>query len=82
LWVALWGGGAVHRYSPEGTLDEVVDVPGAWNVTSCAFGGDDRRRLFITTSQQDVDPAADTAAGALFAVDTPVPGAAVDAYGG
>lgn len=82
LWVALWGGGAVHRYSPEGTLDEVVAVPGAGNVTSCAFGGADRRRLFITTSQQDADPAADTAAGALFAVDAPVPGAAVDAYGG
>jgi sugar lactone lactonase YvrE len=82
LWVALWGGGAVHRYSPQGALDEVVDVPGAGNVTSCAFGGEDRRTLFITTSQQDVDLAADPAAGALFAVATPVTGAAVDAYGG
>lgn len=82
LWVALWGGGAVHRYSPQGELDEVVDVPGAGNVTSCAFGGDDRRTLFITTSLQDVDPAAERAAGALFAASTPVAGAAVNAYGG
>ncbi|MFC9919917.1 SMP-30/gluconolactonase/LRE family protein [Agromyces binzhouensis] len=82
LWVALWGGGAVHRYSPQGALEEVVDVPGAGNVTSCAFGGDDRRTLFITTSRQDVDPAADPAAGALFAVSAPVAGAALDGYGG
>lgn len=82
LWVALWGGGAVHRYSPQGALEEVVDVPGAGNVTSCAFGGDDRRTLFITTSRQDIDPAADPAAGALFAVSTPVAGAALNAYGG
>lgn len=82
LWVALWGGGAVHRYSPQGALEEVVDVPGAGNVTSCAFGGDDRRTLFITTSRQDIDPAADPAAGALFAVSTSVAGAALNAYGG
>jgi sugar lactone lactonase YvrE len=82
LWVALWGGGAVRRYSPHGTLDEVVDVPGAGNVTSCAFGGDDRRTLFITTSLQDVDPYAEPGAGALFAVSAPVAGAAVNPYGG
>jgi sugar lactone lactonase YvrE len=81
LWVALYGGGAVHRYSTLGTLDAVVEVPGARNVTSCAFGGDDRRTLFITTSLQGADPAEDHAAGALFSVRTPVAGAAVAAYG-
>ena len=27
LWVALWGGGCVRRYDPDGGLDMVVRVP-------------------------------------------------------
>src|SRR4051794_18619715 len=27
VWVALYGGGAVRRYTPEGALDAVVEVP-------------------------------------------------------
>jgi len=38
VWVALWGGGAVHRYGPEGGLDAVFRVPTRCP-TSCAFGG-------------------------------------------
>jgi sugar lactone lactonase YvrE len=49
LWVALWSGGAVHRYTPDGTLDAVVHVPCAYP-TSCTFGGDDLGDLFITTA--------------------------------
>ncbi|GGI43619.1 sugar lactone lactonase YvrE [Agromyces flavus] len=82
LWVALWGGARVHRYSPDGILDEVVDVPGAHHVTSCAFGGDDRRTLFITTSVEGIEPAARGAGGSLFAVDLAVAGAPVHAYAG
>jgi sugar lactone lactonase YvrE len=66
VWVALWGGSAVHRYSPDGELDQVVSLPVA-QVSSCAFGGDDLRTLFITTSAEGLeDP--EPAAGALFAV--------------
>jgi sugar lactone lactonase YvrE len=49
LWVALWGGGAVHRYTPDGTLDTVVTVPTTYP-TSCAFGGSDLQDLFVTTA--------------------------------
>src|SRR5258708_8461134 len=48
VWVALWSGGAVHRYAPDGTLDRVLTVPAAYP-TSCAFGGPDLRDLYITT---------------------------------
>ena len=54
LWVALWGGGAVHRYDAAGRLDLVVNLP-VTNVTACAFGGPERRTLFLTTSRQDID---------------------------
>ena len=69
LWVALWGGHAVHRYDPDGTLTEVLDVDAA-QVTACTFGGPDYDRLYITTSRTGLAPDADPAAGALF-VATP-----------
>lgn len=53
LWVALWGSGAVHRYSVSGELLGVVDVD-APQVTSCAFGRP-QGHLFITTSRKGYD---------------------------
>jgi sugar lactone lactonase YvrE len=80
LWVALWGGSAVHRYAPDGELLAIVDV-GAAQVSSCCFGGPDGSTLFITTSQEGYDAdqlAADPQAGKLFcaAVDASAPPAA------
>jgi sugar lactone lactonase YvrE len=60
VWVALYGGGAVHRYTPDGRLDRTVEVPAA-NTTSCAFGGAELRDLYITSAASD-----DALAGALF----------------
>jgi sugar lactone lactonase YvrE len=58
VWVALWGGSAVHRYSPDGVLDRVVEVPTPL-VSSCAFAGPDYRTLIITTAARgSLDPAA------------------------
>lgn len=51
LWVAIWGGGAVHRYDPAtGALLGVVRVPAPFT-SSCAFGGPGLRTLFITTAR-------------------------------
>jgi sugar lactone lactonase YvrE len=52
IWIALYGGSCVRRYDEQGRLDAVLDVP-AENVTSCCFGGDDGRSLFITTAAPD-----------------------------
>jgi len=80
IWVALWGGSAVHRYAPSGDLDLVVELPVA-QVSSCAFGGAELDTLFITTSAEDLaDP--EPAAGALFAVQPGVKGLPTLEYAG
>jgi len=70
VWVALWDGGQVRRYSPAGDLVTMIDVPAA-RATSCAFGGPDLDRLFITTAAVGIDTDARGAelAGALFVTD-------------
>ncbi|MEU6550234.1 SMP-30/gluconolactonase/LRE family protein [Streptomyces sp. NPDC046915] len=50
VWVALWDGGAVRRYTPGGELDRVIPVP-APRTTACAFGGADLTDLYITTAR-------------------------------
>jgi sugar lactone lactonase YvrE len=72
LWVAMYGGGRVHRYAPDGMLREVVAVP-ALQTTCCAFGGVGLRRLYVTTATEgwtDEQRSADPAAGLVYRVDT------------
>jgi sugar lactone lactonase YvrE len=65
IWVALYGGGSVRRYTPEGLFDEVIEVA-AKQVTACTFGGSGLDQLFITTSREDLKPGEDPLAGSLF----------------
>lgn len=84
LWVALYNGGAVHRYRPDGTLDGVVEIPHA-EVTCCAFGGPDLADLYITTANQGVaeaERAGRPEAGALYRCRPGVTGSAPFAYAG
>ncbi|MEU4032774.1 SMP-30/gluconolactonase/LRE family protein [Streptomyces collinus] len=50
VWVALWDGGAVRRYTPSGELDRVVPLPTP-RTTACVFGGPDLTDLYITTAR-------------------------------
>ncbi|MBQ1124393.1 SMP-30/gluconolactonase/LRE family protein [Streptomyces smyrnaeus] len=50
VWVALWDGAAVRRYTPEGVLDRVVGLP-VQRPTACAFGGAGLGDLYITTAR-------------------------------
>jgi len=81
VWVALWGGGAVHRYDTRGRLSEVVELP-VPKVTACTFGGDDGRTLYITTSRDGLTDGELPEAGAVFSVRAGVPGATQHAYAG
>jgi sugar lactone lactonase YvrE len=71
LWVALYGGGVVHRYRPDGGLDGVVALP-VPHPTSVAFGGPSGDRLFITTAG-GAGRGAD-GVGGLWAVDPGIGG--------
>jgi sugar lactone lactonase YvrE len=73
VWVALNTSGTVRRYTPDGRLDEVVEVP-ARKVTACTLGGERLDELFITTSREGLEPGDDPLAGALFSVRVGVAG--------
>lgn len=51
IWLALWGGSAIHRYRPDGRLDRTLTLPVS-HPTKCAFGGDDLSELFITSARR------------------------------
>jgi sugar lactone lactonase YvrE len=71
LWVALYGGSAVHRYAPDGRLDATVSFP-ATNITCPVFGDRGFDRLYVTSACDGLDErqlAAQPHAGAVFAVD-------------
>jgi sugar lactone lactonase YvrE len=84
VWVALWGGGAVNRYAPDGSLAAVVRLP-VTHPTSCCFGGGDLRDLYITTAWIALDSAARTVqphAGGVFVCRPGVAGRPANRFAG
>jgi sugar lactone lactonase YvrE len=78
LWVAIYGGGRVHRYSPDGELREALTVP-AVQCTSCAFAGPALNRLYVTTATEgwsDEQRRAEPAAGIVYRFETDATGRA------
>lgn len=67
VWVALWGGGRVRRYAPDGRILSEIMLP-VPRVSSCAFGGPALDRLFVTSSAEG-RPGGESLDGALFVVD-------------
>jgi sugar lactone lactonase YvrE len=55
VWVAVWAASAVRRYAPDGTLVGELRLPVSL-VTSCTFGGDDLRDLYVTTARYALTP--------------------------
>ena len=84
VWVALHGGWGLRRYSPDGELAAVVDLPVA-RVTSCCFGGDGLRDLYVTTRREGLSAgelAEQPLAGALLRLDPGVAGLPTHAFAG
>lgn len=76
LWVAMWGGGTVHRYTSDGVLDVVVTFP-VRDVTSCAFVDG---YLYVSTSAKDDQE--NPNAGALFRAHVGVEGQVILKFSG
>ena len=70
LWNAEYGAWRLVRYTPQGKVERVIEVPVA-NPTCCAFGGDDLGTLYVTTATQRLTPedlAKQPLAGSLLAL--------------
>ena len=72
LWNCRFGGGCIARVTPEGKLRQAIDI-GVPNITTCVFGGEDLRTLYVTTASI-VTPPGNRLAGSLFRLRTDVPG--------
>jgi sugar lactone lactonase YvrE len=80
LWVALWGGGRVVHFLPDGTPAGSIGVP-VRQPSSCCFGGPDLRDLYITSAWQNLSPEGrDPHAGGLFRCRPGVAGLPTRAY--
>ena len=81
LWNARWGGSRFVRFTPGGKIDREIELP-AKQPSSCAFGGADRKTLYMTTARQgqdDLPP--DALDGSLFVTELDVAGMAMPRFG-
>ncbi|MEU1161715.1 SMP-30/gluconolactonase/LRE family protein [Streptomyces sp. NPDC005921] len=80
VWVALWDGGAVRRYTPTGELDRVITLPTP-RTTACVFGGADLTDLYVTTARVGLERPHPTA-GSLLVIPGAGKGVAQPAFAG
>jgi sugar lactone lactonase YvrE len=74
LWNTRPYAGSLIRISPDGSIDRVVSLPFS-KPTTCAFGGEDMRILFITSAHSE-----HRLSGALFALQTSTPGLPIQRF--
>jgi len=55
VWVALGEAGALARFTSDGELDELIELPAGF-VSSISFGGADMRDVLITTADNERRP--------------------------
>jgi sugar lactone lactonase YvrE len=72
LWNCRFYGACIVRVAPNGKIDRIIEMP-VRNVTTCTFGGLDRKTLYITTASTEAAPS-DRLAGGLFTLESDVPG--------
>lgn len=83
IWNAEWNGYRIVRISPDGLLDRVVEVP-VKNPTCVAFGGEDLKTLYITTSRlmmSESELESMPTSGSLYALDIDVEGITDSPFG-
>ncbi|MCY0854086.1 SMP-30/gluconolactonase/LRE family protein [Cupriavidus sp. D39] len=76
LWIAVFGGARIERWSPGGSLVDVIRFQ-CDNITKLAFGGDDLRTVYVTTARKGLslrEREQQPLAGGLFSFRAPVSG--------
>ena len=53
VWTAIWFGGRLKRYAPDGRLDREIFFP-AKQTSAIAFGGDDLADMYVTTAGTNI----------------------------
>lgn len=80
LWTARWGAGTVVRYRPDGRIDRELALP-VLQPSSCAFGGPDRKTLYITSARFEMAQPGELD-GAVLAVPVEVAGLPMTPFAG
>lgn len=78
IWIALFGGWRIERFTPAGQLDSMIRFPCA-NVTKLVFGGADLCTVHVTTAWKGLSPEQrlqQPLAGGLFSFSVDTPGLA------
>jgi sugar lactone lactonase YvrE len=84
IWVALFGGGEVRRYRPDGGSWGTIELP-VTQVTSACFGGPTLQDLYITSAAVQLDAEAlarQPLAGATFVCRPGVTGLPTNVFAG
>jgi sugar lactone lactonase YvrE len=83
VWNARWGGGCIIRYTPDGTIDRIVETP-VRQPTSCVFAGPELATLYVTSAAVGLDGTAGSSLldGALLRAEAPVHGQPCTAFAG
>ena len=84
LWVAIFAGARVDRYSAEGQRLRSIPLP-VTNPTCVCLGGPELRTLFITTARKFLSAerlVQEPLAGSVLAVEVEVPGLPEQRFGG
>lgn len=84
LWNTRFGGGLIIRITPDGRVDQEIQVP-VTNPTSCTFGGVDRKTLFVTSAKftlTETQIQSNPIEGALIAVNPGCMGLEDNSFGG
>jgi sugar lactone lactonase YvrE len=78
IWNARWDGSCLLRLTPDGHVDRVIELPVS-RPTSCVFGGEDFKTLYITSAASPLNHPLD---GALLSVRVDVPGKPCQRFAG
>ena len=84
IWSCHFAGWKITRYDADGKIERVIKMP-IESPTSCCFGGEDLKTLFITSAKRDVKPIDlknQPHAGCVFAMDLDVAGVSENFFKG